>query len=74
MFSKSTWNSTVKNTLPESTLTDLRRVQGIVEDVEDHRETEGSPANTKGYEHSGGCQLKFISRRVYHSDGLLRGI
>ena len=44
-------------------------MESIVEDVEDERETEGSPANSQSCEDSGGCDDMGISLSVNHSDG-----
>ena len=44
----------------------------IIEDVEDQRETEGSPANSQSCEDSGGFEVMRISLSVNHSDGLSR--
>ena len=45
-------------------------MESVVEDVEDERETEGSPANYQRCEDSGGCDDMRISLSVHHSDGL----
>ena len=45
-------------------------METIVEDVEDQRENEGSPANSQSCEDSGGFEVMRISLSVNHSDGL----
>ena len=45
-------------------------MESVVEDVEDEREKEGSPANSQCGEDSGGCEVMGISSSVNHSDGL----
>ena len=45
-------------------------MESIVEDVEDERETEGSPANSQSCEDSGGCDRTIFSLSVNHRDGL----
>ena len=50
----------------------LRRVQSIVEEVEEERETEGRPANSQHGEDNGGSDVMRNSRGVHHSDGLPR--
>ena len=45
-------------------------MERIVEDVEDERQTEGSPANSQCSEDSGGCELMRMSISVNHVDGL----
>ena len=47
-------------------------MESIVEDVEEERQTEGSPANTQCCEDSGGCDDMRISISVNHSDALSR--
>ena len=47
-------------------------MESIVEDVEDERETEGSPANSECFKDSGGCEVMRMSLSVYHVDGLSR--
>ena len=47
-------------------------MESIVKDVEDDRETEGSPANSQSLEYSGGGEVMRISIRVNHCDGLSR--
>ena len=47
-------------------------MESIVEDVEDEREKEGSPADDEGGEDSGGCDGMGVSISVQHSDGLSR--
>ena len=42
----------------------------IVEDVEDERETKGSPADCQRYEDRGGCDEMRIPISVQRSDGL----
>ena len=42
----------------------------IVEDVEDQRETKGSPADCQRYEDRGGCDEMRIPISVQRSDGL----
>ena len=49
---------------------DLGGMESVVEDVEDEREKEGSPANSQCGEDSGGCEVMGISSSVNHSDGL----
>ena len=44
-------------------------MESIVEDVEEERETEGSPANSESCEDNGGCDSMGISISVNHSDG-----
>ena len=44
-------------------------MESVVEDVEDERQTEGSPANSQSCEDSGGCDDMGISLSVNHSDG-----
>ena len=44
-------------------------MESIVEDVEDQRQTESSPANSQRCEDSGGCDVMRISLSVNHSDG-----
>ena len=44
-------------------------MESVVEDVEDQRQTEGSPANFQCCEDSGGCDGMKISLNVNHSDG-----
>ena len=53
----------------ESDQSHLRRMESIVEDVEDQRETEGSPANAQCCDDFGGCDLV---RNSNQSDGLSR--
>ena len=43
-------------------------MQGVVDDVQEEREKEGSPANSQGYQHSGGCDLMTNSSRISYSD------
>ena len=50
----------------------LRGMESIVEDVEDDRETEGSPAKSQSCEDSRGCDIVRNSRRVNQYDGLSR--
>ena len=50
----------------------LWRMESVVEDVEDEREKEGSPADDEGGEDSGGCDGMGVSIRVQHSDSLSR--
>ena len=45
-------------------------MESIVEDVEDDRETEGSPPNSQCDENSGGADEMRISFGVNHIDGL----
>ena len=45
-------------------------MESIVEDVEDQRETESSPANEECCEDSGGCDGMRISLSVNHRDFL----
>ena len=47
-------------------------MESIVEDVEDERQYEGSPANSQSCEDSGGWDGMGISIIVNHSDGLSR--
>ena len=49
---------------------DLRGMESVVEDVEDEREKEGSPANSQSCEDSGGCELMRMSISVQHRDVL----
>ena len=44
-------------------------MESVVENVEDERQTEGSPANSQRCEDSGGCDDMGISLSVNHSDG-----
>ena len=44
-------------------------MESVVEDVEDERQTEGSPANSQRCEDSGGCEVRGMSLSVNHSDG-----
>ena len=46
----------------------LGGMESIVEDVEDDRESEGSPANSQSCEDSGGWDWMSKSLSVYHSD------
>ena len=48
-------------------------MEGVVEDVEDERQTKCCPANDQGCEDSGGCDGMRKSLSVHHSDGLSRG-
>ena len=43
-------------------------MDSIEDDVEDERETEGSPANSQPSVKSGGCDDSSFSITVYHSD------
>ena len=45
-------------------------MESIIEDVEDKRETEGSPANSECNENSGGVDGMRISFSVNHRDFL----
>ena len=47
-------------------------MESIVEDVEDEREKEGNPANSKCFIDGGGTEGVRISICVNHSDGLSR--
>ena len=44
-------------------------MESVVEDVEDERQTEGSPANSQCCQYIGGCDDMRISLSVNHSDG-----
>ena len=44
-------------------------MDSIVDDVEEERETEGSPANSQRCEDSGGWEVMRISLSVNHGDG-----
>ena len=43
-------------------------MESIVEDVEDDRKNEGSPANSQCFKDSGGCDDMSFSISIYHSD------
>ena len=45
-------------------------MESIVDDVEDERQNEGSPANPESCVDSGGCEFMRMSISVNHSDGL----
>ena len=47
-------------------------MESIVQDVEDDRKKEGSPANSQSFEDSGGCDWMRISISVNHIDGHFR--
>ena len=49
----------------------LGRMKSIVEDVEEDRKTEGSPAKSQSCENCRGCDFVRNSRRVNQSDGLI---
>ena len=53
-----------------NTVSHLRRMESIVENVEDERQYEGTPANSQSGEDSGGWDGMGISLSVNHSDGL----
>ena len=46
-------------------------MESIVEDVEEDRKTEGSPANSQSCEDCRGCDVVRNSRRVNQTDGLI---
>ena len=52
-----------------NTVSHLRRMESIVENVEDERQYEGTPANSQSGEDSGGWDGMGISISVNHSDG-----
>ena len=58
--------------MTRSLRSDLGGMESIVEDVEDERETEGSPTHHQACEDSGGCDGMRIPLSVNHSDGLSR--
>ena len=47
-------------------------MESIVEDVEDDREKEGSPANSQSFKDSGGGDWMRISVSINHMDGHFR--